>query len=512
MTTNLITFPDWMQPEDLLYQDLVNLIKKVANFQNTNLLVDITGITEEEAELMFSSVITSLTLEEGLEISDSLELNFISEITPNIFSNLQKDHYKVINLNSSVHNDLEKEYKNVRKHYNLIYEKQGYIPVELSIFDQIHPKYPVGGFRHAEHSYYFEKLIHTVCVHGYSSPWVRGSKKYETWLDTKRGINKYCLHLQKPQWKSRFYTLNEVSILKTELAYCLMVNSTLKFLPVFEQLEIPFCACITPGGGFFIDNDLSDINCRRIVESPSFRYLITTQEIINDYLLKKIPSLKGRSEVIYGGFSQIEANEVKARPDVYHKKRLDIAFVAYNYGNDGFDKGFDIFCDVVSKSLSSTYSKFRFHIVGNWDYENISFAPKPSQDVIYHGVLSRDELIDLYPNIDIILNPYRLLNDGQFNGFPMSPDGSMCGCALFSTNPLSLKTPYISGQDVVEITENSQDIFDSLIYYEQHRDKLKNLAKKGQEKTLLYRSRTAQAEKRIQIFEKLIGHKMERQN
>jgi len=81
MTTNLITFPDWMQPEDFLYQDLVNLIKKVANFENTNLLVDITGITEDEAELMFSTVITSLTLEEGLEISDSLELKFVGNLS-----------------------------------------------------------------------------------------------------------------------------------------------------------------------------------------------------------------------------------------------------------------------------------------------------------------------------------------------------------------------------------------------------------------------------------------------
>ncbi len=144
MTTNLITFPDWTQPEDLLYQDLVNLIKKVANFHNTNLLVDITGITEDEAELMFSSVITSLTLEESLEISDSLELNFVYKITPDIFSNLQKDNYKIYDINSSNHNNLEKEYKDVRKHYNLIYEKQGYIPQHLyqkktitSVFCQI---------------------------------------------------------------------------------------------------------------------------------------------------------------------------------------------------------------------------------------------------------------------------------------------------------------------------------------------------------------------------------------
>lgn len=244
MTANLITFPDWTQPEDLLYQDLVNLIKKVSNFENTNLLIDITGISQEEAELMFSSVITSLTLEEGLEISDSLGLNFVSEITPDIFSNLQKDNYKIVNLNSSGQNNLNKEYKSVRKHYNLIYEKQGYIPVELAIFDTIHPKTPIiGGFRHAEHSYYLEHFTNSICIHG-------NSRTYKTWEEIKRAINKYCHFLQKPLWRNKFYVINEVGILKPELAYSLMVNETLNFLPIFEKFKIPFCACITPGGGF----------------------------------------------------------------------------------------------------------------------------------------------------------------------------------------------------------------------------------------------------------------------
>ena len=66
MSTNLITFPDWTKPEELLYEDLVNLIKKTAHQYNTNLWVDITGISQEEAELWFSSVTTSLILEQGL--------------------------------------------------------------------------------------------------------------------------------------------------------------------------------------------------------------------------------------------------------------------------------------------------------------------------------------------------------------------------------------------------------------------------------------------------------------
>lgn len=98
MTTNLITFPDWTQPENLLYQNLVDLIRQVANYQNINLLIDITGITEEEAELMFSTVITSLILEEGLEISDSLELHFIGDLIPIEWDYLQGNLHQRIYL------------------------------------------------------------------------------------------------------------------------------------------------------------------------------------------------------------------------------------------------------------------------------------------------------------------------------------------------------------------------------------------------------------------------------
>lgn len=376
-------------------------------------------------------------------------------------------------------------------------------PVELAIFDVIHPKMPVGGFRHAEHSYYFENFANIICFHGHSY-------KPQTKKEIRKAIHEYCQFLEKPEWEKRFYLLDEVKKLRPELAYSLMIEFTLKFLPTFEKFKIPFCICVTPGGGFCIDNEISDDKCKRIIESPSFRYLIATQEIINDYLINKIPSLKGKSEVIYGGFSQVELKEVPSREDVCKKKHLDIAFIAYNYGNKGFDKGFDLFCEVITKLAVNSDHPFRFHIIGNWDSNNIDFAPKPSKDIIYHGVLQQERLLDIYPKIDIIINPYRLLQSGSFNGFPMSPDGSMCGAALFTTNPLNLKTPYISGIDVVEITTDSSEIVKKVLFYEKNRNLLKFLAKKGQEKTHKFRSRQIQAEARTKIFEKLLNHKLSR--
>lgn len=98
MTTNLLTFPNWTQPEDLLYQDLVYLIKKVAHLDNVKLVVDITAVTQAEAELMLSSVMANLILEEGLEISDSLEFDFVGKLNHEEWTYLQKSIHGVVNV------------------------------------------------------------------------------------------------------------------------------------------------------------------------------------------------------------------------------------------------------------------------------------------------------------------------------------------------------------------------------------------------------------------------------
>jgi hypothetical protein len=99
MSTNLITFPDWTKPEELLYEDLVNLIKNIAHQYNTNLWVDITGISQEEAELWFYSVTTSLILEQGLEINDSLQLSFMGNLNQEGWKNLARHIHQRIYLN-----------------------------------------------------------------------------------------------------------------------------------------------------------------------------------------------------------------------------------------------------------------------------------------------------------------------------------------------------------------------------------------------------------------------------
>lgn len=73
---NLIIFPDWSQSEDFLYQDLAGVLGAIATHPDKHritLLINITNITEADAELALSGIMMNLLMEQGLELEDTEE-------------------------------------------------------------------------------------------------------------------------------------------------------------------------------------------------------------------------------------------------------------------------------------------------------------------------------------------------------------------------------------------------------------------------------------------------------
>jgi FkbM family methyltransferase len=88
---NLIIFPDWSQSEDLLFQDLVNLLRVVAKHpdkSNMTLLVDTSNIADEEAELAISGIVMNLLMEEELELEEGPEILLIGKLSEREWSEL----------------------------------------------------------------------------------------------------------------------------------------------------------------------------------------------------------------------------------------------------------------------------------------------------------------------------------------------------------------------------------------------------------------------------------------
>lgn len=81
---NLIVFPDWSRPEEALGLELQQVIKALAtdpDKNNMTLLIDTSNIAEEDAELMLSSVIMNLLMQENLEINEGPEISLVGQLS-----------------------------------------------------------------------------------------------------------------------------------------------------------------------------------------------------------------------------------------------------------------------------------------------------------------------------------------------------------------------------------------------------------------------------------------------
>ncbi|PIG95468.1 glycosyltransferase [Gloeocapsopsis sp. IPPAS B-1203] len=81
---NLVIFPDWSQSEDALCTELLQVIQAIATHPDssrTTLLVDNGEISEEEANLILSSVAMNLLMAEDLDISEGLEISLVGHLS-----------------------------------------------------------------------------------------------------------------------------------------------------------------------------------------------------------------------------------------------------------------------------------------------------------------------------------------------------------------------------------------------------------------------------------------------
>lgn len=81
---NLIIFPDWNQSEKLIAEDLGSVIKATMAHPEKGemtLLIDTSNISDEDANLVLSSVAMNLLMEEDLDVSDGPEISLIGRLS-----------------------------------------------------------------------------------------------------------------------------------------------------------------------------------------------------------------------------------------------------------------------------------------------------------------------------------------------------------------------------------------------------------------------------------------------
>ncbi len=81
---NFIIFPDWNQPEIELGSDLAIVLKTLAVHPHKNrltLLIDASNISQEDANLLLSSVIMNLCIEEDLDVTVEIEISLMGNLS-----------------------------------------------------------------------------------------------------------------------------------------------------------------------------------------------------------------------------------------------------------------------------------------------------------------------------------------------------------------------------------------------------------------------------------------------
>ncbi len=100
---NLVVFPDWSQPEEVLYTELANIIKTLTTHPNRcqiTLLIDHQNLSDEDADLALSSVMMNLLMEEELELDDSVEIALMGQLNSSQWSALCSQLQGRIQLNA----------------------------------------------------------------------------------------------------------------------------------------------------------------------------------------------------------------------------------------------------------------------------------------------------------------------------------------------------------------------------------------------------------------------------
>jgi len=359
----------------------------------------------------------------------------------------------------------------------LTQEAKKYLRERFVILDDLFP-HILSGFRIAEYNAYMEHFN----THVYST-----ALSFRA-INEKRGFSKIVREYEHyyPQFRNRVSTFFRLeNNFSSKLIYTIFLQNADRFINIAEIHNTPFVFTLYPGGGLFLNDNAVDKMLRRVCLSPSFRKVIVTQRITQEYLLGKEFCPPEQIEFIYGGVLPSDRLVKKFGEKKYYqmnKSSFDICFVANKYMKDGADKGYDVFLK-VAKKLSKAHRDIFFHVVGPYDENDIDVSDIMDR-VKFYGMRHTDFFAEFYAGMDIILSPNApfILRPGAFDGFPTGScvEAGLCGVAVFCTDILDLNVAFKNNEEIVIIPREVDEICAIVDKYYDDYNRLYELAKQGQ--------------------------------
>jgi glycosyltransferase involved in cell wall biosynthesis len=307
-----------------------------------------------------------------------------------------------------------------------------------------------------------------------------------------------------PEFQQRVINFSTMKRIHSKLVYLIFLNNAYSFLEDISEAGSPFVFTLYPGGGFQLNDTTSDKKLRTIFLSPYFKKVIVTQKVTYDYLVCNKFLTPDKIAFIYGGVVPVTKKSQKKRYRV-EKKTFDICFVANKYMQQGIDKGYDTFIEVVKKMQN--ISDIRFHVVGSFSEIDID-AGELANQINFYGMKERSFFKSFYPYMDIILSPNIpfALAPGAFDGFPTGccVEAALHGVAVFCTDIMGQNLVFSDRDDIVLITNNSEMIVQDVLYYYHNLAELYKIAMNGEKKFRQIFSFEYQMKPRIELLEQLL--------
>lgn len=332
-------------------------------------------------------------------------------------------------------------------------------PFRLAVVDDLFPQ-RISGFRFEEYGCYLDAMpgvsIHT---NGQALGLVGETRPIEAVI-----AEHVIAH---PRHLGRVLPLGGDAFPEADAYYTIFLNNIAQYVEAIERTGKPFAFTLYPGGGFGVDDAVSDKKLRRVCASPAFRQVIVTQPIARDYLVKAHGVPASKIEYLKGGMVPRAAFVAPPGRNRFgiDKASLDIGFVANRYTPMGEDKGYDLFVE-TARALSRADVQATYHVVGPWDANTVPLGDCAAQ-FTFHGFVSTEKLRALAQGLDLVLSPNRpdTLSKGAFDGFPT---GSCVECglqeaAIFCTDVLKLNTQFRDGIDLVIVEPNVEAIVRQLL-------------------------------------------------
>ncbi|MDI1318520.1 glycosyltransferase [Flavobacterium sp.] len=374
---------------------------------------------------------------------------------------------------------------------------------DLIIYDDIFP-HPVSGFR-------LEEL--TVLLTEFEkSKIIISSKSYSVLKssisDNKKHIETF-VHSNKDFKRKLLFRKGLINI-NAKLFYCIFINNIYENLYWLEKYNIPFVFTLYPGGGFQMNDELTNSKLKRVLSSTLFRKVIVTQSITRDYLLKNDFCNQDKIEFIFGCVvpqNSLIKNLASKKYYSQGKSTLDICFCAAKYMPKGIDKGYDVFIE-VAHALSKKCDFVQFHVIGDFDQNDIDVS-EIKENITFYGYQNFDELGRTFQKIDIIISPNKpfALDVGSFDGFPLGTvvEAALNGVMVLLSDELHQNTTFVNNDQLVIIKSDSKSIENVMLTLIENPNKIIEIAINGRIKFQEVYSNKVQMKPRIELLKQYIN-------